>query len=104
MADDPRVEQLLDEIWESGCTPEEVCRACPELLPEVRRRWLQMRIVDAELDALFPAGPSSISEGGSARGVPGPAANEARDLAGIKTQLAPNGLMGDDGEDWAATE
>ena len=81
MVDDTRVEQLLEEICESGCTPEEVCRACPELLPEVRRRWLQMRILDAELDALFPAEPSSLSEGGPARGVLGPAANEARNLS-----------------------
>ena len=27
---------------------------CPELLPEVRRRWEQMCAVEAELDALFP--------------------------------------------------
>ena len=46
MADDPRVEQLLEEICDSGCTPEEVCSDCPELLPEVRRCWLEMRIVD----------------------------------------------------------
>ena len=38
MADDPRVDQLLDEVCDSGCTPEEVCRDRPELLPEVRRR------------------------------------------------------------------
>jgi hypothetical protein len=47
VADDPRVQQLLDEICDAGCTPEEVCRACSELLPEIRRRWLQMRIVEA---------------------------------------------------------
>ena len=55
MAAESRVQQLLDEISDSGRTPEEVCGACPELLPEVRRRWQQMRIVEAELDALFPA-------------------------------------------------
>src|SRR5215831_11919581 len=87
MAVESRVQELLDEFCESGCTPEEVCRACPELLPEVLRRWLQMRIIDEELGALFPAEPSSISEGGSARGVPGPTANEARKLAGINTQI-----------------
>ena len=47
-------QQLLDEISDSGRTPEEVCGACPELLPEVRRRWRQMCAVEAELDALFP--------------------------------------------------
>jgi tetratricopeptide (TPR) repeat protein/tRNA A-37 threonylcarbamoyl transferase component Bud32 len=54
VADDPRVQQLLDELSDSGRTPEEVCGACPELLPEVRRRWEQMCAVEAELDALFP--------------------------------------------------
>src|SRR5207237_542705 len=44
MTDNPRLRQLLDELHESHATPEEVCRSCPELLPEVR----------AELDALFP--------------------------------------------------
>jgi serine/threonine protein kinase/formylglycine-generating enzyme required for sulfatase activity/tetratricopeptide (TPR) repeat protein len=87
VADDPRVEQLLEEISESGSTPEEVCRDCPTLLPEVRRRWLQMRILNAELDELFPAQPSSISEGRSPGGVPGPAANEATNLAGKKPPL-----------------
>jgi tetratricopeptide (TPR) repeat protein len=54
VADQPRVQQLLDEIFDSGCTPEEVCDACPELLTEVRQRWQQMCAVEAELDALFP--------------------------------------------------
>jgi serine/threonine-protein kinase len=49
-----RVQQLLDEILDSERSPEEVCGDCPELLPEVRRRWQQMRRVDAELNALFP--------------------------------------------------
>jgi serine/threonine-protein kinase len=54
LGDDPRVQQLVEEVLDSECTPEEVCGACPELLPEVRRRWLRMRAVQAELDALFP--------------------------------------------------
>jgi serine/threonine-protein kinase len=54
MADEPRVQQLLDEIFASDCTPEEVCGNYPELLPEVRRRWRQMRLLDADLSALFP--------------------------------------------------
>jgi tetratricopeptide (TPR) repeat protein/tRNA A-37 threonylcarbamoyl transferase component Bud32 len=54
MAADPRVEQLLEELLDSGHTPEEVCRACPELLPQVRERWQRLRVSDAEVDALFP--------------------------------------------------
>src|SRR4051794_17988846 len=58
MAAESLVQQLLDEICDSGRMPEEVCAACPELLPEVRRRWLQVRVVEAELDAMFPAAES----------------------------------------------
>src|SRR6516225_2442154 len=54
MAVDSRVQQLLDDLCDSGCTPEQVCAACPELLPEVRRRWLQICAVKADLHALFP--------------------------------------------------
>jgi serine/threonine-protein kinase len=54
MSDDPRVQQLLDELLDSHATPEVVCVSCPELLPEVRERWRQMCRVRADLDALFP--------------------------------------------------
>jgi serine/threonine-protein kinase len=50
---DSRVQQLVDEILGER-TPEEVCADCPELLPEVRKRWEQMRLVEAQLEALFP--------------------------------------------------
>src|SRR6516225_7092882 len=87
MAAETRVQELLDEISDSGSSPEEVCGACPELLPEVRRRWLQMCVVEAQLDALFPAaGPASVPGGGSGRGVPGPAAEQAMDLGGIEAR------------------
>src|SRR5262245_29828254 len=54
MADDPRLQQLLDELLDTNATPEEVCRSCPELLPTVRDRWRQLHRVQAKLDALFP--------------------------------------------------
>src|SRR4029453_3027230 len=65
MSGDPRVLALLEEMLESGRTPEEVCRDCPELLPEVRRRWKAFRLVDGSLAALFPdpektAGPDAV--------------------------------------------
>ncbi|HEV3339731.1 MAG TPA: serine/threonine-protein kinase, partial [Pirellulales bacterium] len=55
MFDEPRVQQLLDEILDAGLTPEDVCQDCPELLTEVRQRWRQMRHVEARLDQLFPS-------------------------------------------------
>ena len=54
MAAESRVQQLVDAISDSGGTPEDVCVNCPELLPEVRRRWQQMCAIEAQLDALFP--------------------------------------------------
>jgi serine/threonine-protein kinase len=58
-----RVQRLLDELLDSGCTPEAVCSDCPELLPQVRLRWRQMCAVEAELDALFPTPGASASAG-----------------------------------------
>ena len=54
MAGNPDVFALLEEMLDSGRTPEEVCLDCPELLPEVRRRWKAFRRVDGSLAALFP--------------------------------------------------
>jgi serine/threonine-protein kinase len=54
MAGNPQVLGLLEEMLDSGKTPEEVCRGCPELLPEVRRRWQAFRLIDAQVGALLP--------------------------------------------------
>jgi eukaryotic-like serine/threonine-protein kinase len=70
MADNPRVQQLLDEILDSQRSPEEVCGSCPELLPEVRRRWQEMRGVQAELAALFPTADAVAGAGGTAGSPP----------------------------------
>ncbi len=56
MTDDPRVQQLLDELIGSHTTPEAVCKSCPELLPVVRKKWLRVRRLSADLDAVFPPG------------------------------------------------
>jgi hypothetical protein len=60
MSDDPRLESLLDELLDSHTTPEQVCDSCPDLLPEVRRRWQQMNRVQAELDLLFPPATETL--------------------------------------------
>src|SRR5262245_42321842 len=54
MAGNPEVLGLIVEILNSGKSPEEVCRDCPELLPEVRQRWQQFQLIDAQVEALFP--------------------------------------------------
>src|SRR5262245_7938668 len=76
MASNPQVQRLLDEIYELGKTPEEVCRDCPELLPEVRQRWRQIQLIDAQVGKLFP-GLGTGSDAGTAAppgGVPAPPA------------------------------
>jgi serine/threonine-protein kinase len=75
MAGNPRVFGLLEQMLDSGQTPEEVCRDCPELLPEVQRRWQELRLVDAELRELLPepgtlTGPLVTTPGPHAAGLP----------------------------------
>src|SRR5262245_54013490 len=57
MPDEPRVQELLAELFDREATPEEVCGACPELLPVVRGRWRQICRARTELDALLPIWP-----------------------------------------------
>src|SRR5215813_11077978 len=54
MTGNAQVMGLLEEILNSGKTPEEVCRDCPELLPEVRRRWQEFCLIDAQVGELLP--------------------------------------------------
>src|SRR5437764_307293 len=61
MTEDPRVQQLLDQLLDSHATPEDVCGSYPELLPVVRNRWRQMCRVRADLDALFPSSGDTLA-------------------------------------------
>jgi hypothetical protein len=54
MAGNPQVFGLLEEMLDSGKTPEEVCRDCPELLPEVQQRWQEFRLIDAQVRTCLP--------------------------------------------------
>jgi serine/threonine-protein kinase len=54
MAGNSQVLGLLEEMLDSGKTPEEVCRDCPDLLPEVQQRWQEFRLIDARVVALLP--------------------------------------------------
>jgi eukaryotic-like serine/threonine-protein kinase len=54
MAADPRVEALVEELLNSPGDAEEVCRDCPELLPQVRAEWQRVREIQTELGVLFP--------------------------------------------------
>src|SRR5882724_6861735 len=62
MASDPRIRQLLEEVLDSGRTPEDVCQVCPELLPEVREGLRELTEVEAAVDALYSEpGPTQIA-------------------------------------------
>ena len=94
MAVDSQVQELLDELCDSGCTPEEVGATCPELLPEVRRRWLRMCAVNADLNALFPT-PGSDAGPGADTSVPGRTGDELPQIPGYEVEaLLGRGGMG----------
>ncbi len=68
MADEQRIRQLLEEVMESGRTPEGACANDPDLLPEVRDRWRRIQDVQAQLDTMFPTpDPASGGSGGGRR-------------------------------------
>ncbi|HET6326718.1 MAG TPA: protein kinase [Planctomycetaceae bacterium] len=67
MIDKARIHELLETLLESDSTPEEVCAACPELLPEVRSRWRRLQTVQNQVDELFP----SSAAGGDGERHPG---------------------------------
>jgi hypothetical protein len=63
------LQQLLEELLETGKSVAEVCAQHPELIPEVRRRLALVRGVQQQMDVLFPppapqAGNGSDGDGG----------------------------------------
>jgi hypothetical protein len=54
MTGNPQVFGILEEMLDSGMTPEEACRDCPDLLPVVRERWAEFCRIDAGVVALLP--------------------------------------------------
>lgn len=54
MLHDERIDELIEVILETGRTPEEVCADAPELLTEVRTRVRKLKVVQAQVDSLFP--------------------------------------------------
>ncbi|HUO07013.1 MAG TPA: protein kinase [Phycisphaerae bacterium] len=52
--DDSQVERLLEQILESGDSPEEVCRPFPQLLPKVRASLRRLRAFEEQVGTFFP--------------------------------------------------
>ena len=61
MASEADVRGLLEQILDSGQSPEELCQGDPELLAVVRKRLRRLREFESQVDALFP--PDSPSSG-----------------------------------------
>jgi eukaryotic-like serine/threonine-protein kinase len=55
MTDERRIRELLEQILDSHCTPEEACAQCPELLPRLRAQLERLRRFANEIDDLFPS-------------------------------------------------
>ncbi len=55
MGETPDVMALLEEMLESGKSPEEACRDFPELIPELKLKWQNFLRIDGELQTFLPA-------------------------------------------------
>jgi hypothetical protein len=64
MAGNAQVLGLLEEMLDSGKTPEEVCSSCPDLLPQVRQRWQEFCLIDEHVRTLLPG--LGTNQGGDA--------------------------------------
>lgn len=54
MSDEARIHAILADLMRSGATPDSGLSNDPELLSQVKQRWLRLRALEAEIDALFP--------------------------------------------------
>jgi serine/threonine-protein kinase len=86
MPDDTRVAELLRELLDSGDTPEEICRSCPELLEPVRAGWRQVRAMQNAIDALFPESPCTAGADQSRIRPPEPSTPDLPSLRGYEVQ------------------
>ena len=64
---DLRVSELLEELYDSGRTPEEVCVDFPEFLDEVRERWRKICRLEAQLDLCLPPEREPLDAGARPR-------------------------------------
>jgi hypothetical protein len=62
MSFDPRVQELIEEVLDSGRSVEAVCHDSPELLTQVREGYRKVRAMQAQVSALFGAGAADFDE------------------------------------------
>jgi serine/threonine protein kinase len=92
MASNSQVSRLLDEIFELGKTPEEVCRDYPALLPEVRQQWQRLQVIDAQVRMLFPGLGTGSDAGTTVRPVSIPAPPAAFGRYQVRGTLGAGGF------------
>lgn len=91
MPTDPRLQRLLEEVLDSGASPEEVTRDCPDLLSPLLAKLRHVRAIEAQVDAFFPE--SSVSAGDSP--APSPPLSELPQIPGYDVEsLLGRGGMG----------
>jgi len=83
VTDDPRVDELLEELLDSGGTPEEACRSCPELLTQVRAGLRQLQRLEDEVGALFPLSDTPKDSTRTTRSIAEPPHIPGYDMQGI---------------------
>jgi hypothetical protein len=97
MTDEFRIRELLEEVLDSGRTPEEVCAECPELLSVVKKRLRQIRRVEHGLESLFP---SSATQSAGATPTAGQNKDELAQIYGKSIRDRPVGRL-QRGAKWA---
>jgi len=92
MADESRIAALVEQILDTKCAPEEVCRECPDLLSAVRAQLDDLRRLDGEFAAIFP--PKRDSDCSSVASVRG-ATKSVPEITGYDSfELIGSGGMG----------
>src|SRR5262249_23690613 len=91
MTGNPRAFGLLGEMLDSGKTPRRPRRDGPELPPEVRQRWQEFRLIDAQVGALLP---ESGAPPGTLVTTPGPHAAGLPQIPGygVEAELGRGGM------------
>src|SRR5580704_17043585 len=62
MPDNAVISEILDEILDSGRTPEELCPDDPVLLAEIHLRLRRLRNIEAQINDLFPSSDAASSQ------------------------------------------
>ena len=87
MDEDSQVRSLLEEVLNSGRTPDDVCVGQPKLLNKVKMRWLRIQALNHEFDRAFPSSGRTATPlaqvGGAQRDLPRIPGYELHEIIGV---------------------